>query len=212
MRLYLMRHGVAQNAPPGQSDAARALTPRGHERLSSQADALAFLGTRADWMRDPWRCDHLLTSPFTRAAESAAYVTRAFDRSAVPVARLASGADPSDYDDALAALDDLDERDHVWIVTHEPDLSRVIEHLTGARVEMRKGAIAVVETPKFARGAGTLVGLYDPDALAELAERSGLLAEDDAPDDSGAGSSARIATPDATEGDAGTDRPDTAGG
>ena len=132
-------------------------------------------------MRDPWRCDHLLTSPFTRAAETAAYVTRAFDRSAVPVARLASGADPSDYAAALDGIGDDLERAHVWIVTHEPDLSRVVEHLCGARVEMRKGAVAVLETPRFARGAATLVGLYDPDALAELAERSGLTPSTDRP-------------------------------
>lgn len=187
MRLYLMRHGVAQNALPGQPDAPRELTPRGHDRLSSQADALAFLGTRADWMRDPWRCDHLFTSPFTRAAETAAYVTRAFDRSAVPVPGLASGASPDAYADALDTLPDDDPKSHVWFVTHEPDLSRAVEYLTGARVEMRKGMIAIIEAPKFSKNAGTLVGLYDPDALAELAERSGRLAADadaDGDDDS----------------------------
>ena len=35
MELYLFRHGIAEDAPPGRADSTRALTPEGRERTAA---------------------------------------------------------------------------------------------------------------------------------------------------------------------------------
>ncbi len=167
MRLYLMRHGIAEDAGPMQSDASRALTTRGRARLAAQSRAFARLAAPGAALLPtaPWACDVLLASPYLRAADTAAYVARAFGVTPVLHERLASGAGPSDYATVLAAQPNTFS---VWVVTHEPDLSRTIEHLTGARVQMRKGTVAVLDVRAMRANGATLLGLYDPDVLAAL--------------------------------------------
>lgn len=63
MQLYVIRHAIAEDAAAGQGDASRALTPEGRRKLRT-----AVKGMRA--LR--WRCDRILTSPWLRAAETAA--------------------------------------------------------------------------------------------------------------------------------------------
>ena len=167
MRLYLMRHGIAEDAGPMQSDASRALTARGRARLDAQARAFARLAAPGATALPtaPWACDVLLASPYVRAADTAAYVGRAFGVTPVLDERLASGAGPSDYAAVLAAQP---RTASVWVVTHEPDLSRTVEHLTGARVPMRKGTVAVLDVHAAKAGGGVLLGVYDPEVLAAL--------------------------------------------
>lgn len=157
MRLYLMRHGVAEERRPGLEEADRALTAKGHRKLAGQAKALRRL---------PWRCDVLLTSPFRRAAETAQYVAEVYGRPADPVGALVSGANPEAY---LSVLAVQPPEAHVWIVTHEPDLSDAIRVLTGGAVKMRKGTIAVLDLDVPAENAAHLRGLYDPDEMGKLA-------------------------------------------
>ncbi len=158
MRLYFFRHGIAEDSRVDLPDADRALTEKGHRKLAAQATALRRLG---------WKADVLLTSPYVRAAETAAYVADVFGRAADPVGALASGADPDAY---LAVLAVQPPEAHVWIVAHEPDLSETIRVLTGGRVKMRKGTLAVLDVDVPALGGATLRGLYDPDTLAVLAD------------------------------------------
>ncbi len=169
MRLYLMRHGIAEDPRPGQTDASRALTPRGRDRLAAQARAFARLavpGTAPGaWMREPWACDVLLASPYMRAADTAAVVAKVFGVAVTSEPALAAGADLDDYADVLTPHE---TRGHVWVVTHEPDLSQVVEVFTGARVEMRKGTVAVLDVRTLRARGATLLGLYDPDVLAAL--------------------------------------------
>ncbi len=60
--LFLIRHGIAEDPRPGQSDAARALTEDGRRRLEEVAQGLASLGIAFD---------ELVHSPLLRAVESA---------------------------------------------------------------------------------------------------------------------------------------------
>jgi len=152
-----MRHGVAEERRPGLEESDRALTEKGHRKLAAQAEALRRLG---------WSADVVLTSPMRRAAETAQVVADVYSRAADPVGALTSGANPESY---LAILAVQPPEAHVWIVTHEPDLSGAIRMLTGGAVRMRKGTIAVLDLDVPAQGGAVLRGLYDPDDMAALA-------------------------------------------
>jgi phosphohistidine phosphatase len=56
-------------------------------------------------------------------------------------------------------------RGDVLLVGHEPDFSSEIARLTGARVKLRKGGLAIVD-------GSTLLALLRPGDLSSLAERS----------------------------------------
>ena len=155
MRLYLMRHGIAEDAAPGQSDRERALTVRGREKLAQQVAALRVLA---------WPMEKLVTSPVLRARQTAEAIAPAFGLTPIEDGRIGLGASPDAY---LAAARDADG-DHVLLVGHQPDLEIAIYFLTGASVRVRKGTIAIVDLDRLRREGGRLRGLYDPDELALL--------------------------------------------
>src|SRR5579871_1461271 len=62
MRLYLFRHGIAEEPRPGRPDAERALTPEGKKKLR------AILKVAREAEVQP---SLILTSPYVRAVETA---------------------------------------------------------------------------------------------------------------------------------------------
>ena len=160
MILYFLRHGKAgQGDPSDPHDDARRLTDAGADELKAAAKV---------WRRLNLRPDVVLSSPLPRALETAEALVRGLDLPDEPVVdeRLRPGADWSDLAQALA--DHRDAR-RVMFVSHEPDLSRAIELLTGARaVRLRKGGLACVEFPGIPEpGAGELAWLIDPDVYPD---------------------------------------------
>jgi phosphohistidine phosphatase len=143
--IYLLRHGDAEDAVGGD-DAARRLTEKGERQGRDAGRALATLGVGID------AC---LASPRERAAETARLACEALGVEVEITEALRGGAfDPLD----LAA-----GRGDVLLVGHEPDFSAEVGRLTGAKVEMRKGGIAVVD-------GSTLVALWRPKELRRIAE------------------------------------------
>ncbi len=155
MRLYIIRHGIAEDAAPGQPDRDRVLTSKGIKKLKRQASLLA---------RTDLPLDHLLTSPFLRSRQTADLLAPAFGAAVEEDYLLAPGC-------SLADLEELARRydgDRLAIVGHEPDLSELVETLTGASVKMRKGTIAILDVRSFRQGEAVLLGLYDPDVMLAL--------------------------------------------
>lgn len=155
MRLYLMRHGVAEDAGFGQADRDRALTEHGRDRLAGQAAALRRLA---------WPVDRVVTSPVLRARQTAEVIAPVFGLEPKLDERLGLGASPEAY---LAAAVEA-HGEHVLLVGHQPDLETAIYFLTGAVSKVRKGTIAVIDLGRSRMGGGRLRGLYDPDELALL--------------------------------------------
>lgn len=62
MRLYVVRHAIAEDRTEGQNDADRALTKDGKKRLEQVIDGLRVLEVRFD---------RILTSPWKRAKDTA---------------------------------------------------------------------------------------------------------------------------------------------
>ena len=69
MILYILRHGIAEDAPPGGDDGARKLTARGREKIRDGADGMRALKLKFDV---------ILTSPLARATETAETVAAVY--------------------------------------------------------------------------------------------------------------------------------------
>ena len=159
MRLLVFRHGIAEDHSADGTDAARALTAQGVERTAAAARGLAAFADSPDV---------ILSSPKTRALETARAAAAAFGGEVEVVAELADGA-PTEALRALAARTEAT----VMIVGHEPMLSELIEQVcTGDRrrgfVDMRKAGCACLDVTLAPGGdamAATLLWLATPKML-----------------------------------------------
>jgi phosphohistidine phosphatase len=157
-QLWLLRHADAE--PHGvRTDADRRLTVRGEEQARLAGAALAR------WEVD---FDAVLFSPKTRAQQTAQLAAEAWSetqRSRLSVhLPLAVGFDAAQ---ALDALSGIPPDGRLLVIGHEPDLSHTISELTGARVDLKKGGLAVVRLSGVAAGELTL--LLRPRELAFIA-------------------------------------------
>ncbi len=144
MRLYVVRHAIAEDVAATGRDADRALTPEGRSRMRAAAAGLHALGVRVD---------AIVTSPFRRAAETADIVAGALGAPVVhPDDDLAAGATPAAI---LRALRPHRELESVAIVGHQPDLGQFVSKLTTGEADasplaFKKGAIACLDTESVA--------------------------------------------------------------
>ena len=141
--IYLLRHGDAEDGTG--NDAARRLTPKGKRQAEIAGRTLAALGAEID------AC---LTSPKVRAAETARLACQSLGLEPEIAEELRGGA----FDSlGLAA-----SRGNVLLVGHEPDFSSEIARLTGGKVKLRKGGLAIVD-------GNILLALLRPKDLASIA-------------------------------------------
>jgi len=141
--IYLLRHGDAERGDG--DDFARRLTAKGERQSRDAGLALAALEAELD------AC---LTSPKIRAAETAALACEALGAEPETATELTGGGF-----DALALTAG---RGNVLLVGHEPDFSNEVARLTGAKVKLRKGGLAIVE-------GSTLQALLRPADLRRIA-------------------------------------------
>jgi phosphohistidine phosphatase len=161
MRLYFLRHGIAEERSPSGSDFDRRLTDEGIREMETVAQGLHKLGLRFD---------AILTSPLVRARQTAAIVARELNVEDVlrEERGLASGAGLGDLQDVLESQP---SKAHVLLVGHEPDFSGFVSRLIGGgRVKMKKAGLACVETAAIEPGAGELRWLLNPDHFRKLTE------------------------------------------
>lgn len=176
MKLYVMRHGPAQDDSPSGRDADRALTPSGRERVGAVAKALVAEG------EEPFA---ILSSPLLRAVETAeivAEVTHLSRRAREDKKAQRAGAtgeieirrELGMGTEKLALLAELVRagRKRVMVVGHEPDLSMLVMSLVGKELEsgMGKGMVVGVKLTPDPRVAGlefrsTLRFVLDPKSL-----------------------------------------------
>jgi phosphohistidine phosphatase SixA len=159
VQLYvLFRHGSAVPVEKAGSDEARWLTPEGRREVGRVARLL------------PFKPSVVLTSPYTRAQETAEIIAHVWGSGVVVVDELAPGRARCKN---IASLVDGEPR--AVIVGHNPDLEELLCCLIGGgNVVLKPGSAAVVEVEDgWKRGRGTLVELITP----ELAARAAALAE-----------------------------------
>ncbi len=148
MKLYVIRHAIAEERAASGRDADRALTDEGRAKMRQAAEGLRVLGVRLDL---------LLTSPYRRAVETAEIVASALG-GADPqeLSALASGAA---LEQALAALGKVRGCEAVGLVGHQPDLGFLASQiLTGSPetspLPFKKGAVACFEVDRTRTGLG----------------------------------------------------------
>jgi phosphohistidine phosphatase len=141
--IYLLRHGDAEDGDG--DDAARRLTTKGERQARDAGQALAVLDTRIT------AC---LSSPKVRAAATARLACEALGLEPETATDLRGGGF-----DALALAAG---RGDVLLVGHEPDFSNEVARLTGAKVKLRKGGLAILD-------GSTLQALLRPTDLKRIA-------------------------------------------
>ena len=137
-KLLLIRHGLAEDPRPGRADADRALTAQGWARTRLAMAGLVARGYR------PARG---VSSPYRRAAETLRCLQEAVT-GGFPVETWA-GLEPDGSCGLAEAwlmglLSGVQPTDSVALVSHEPFLSALVHHLTGAEVEMKKTSCSVL--------------------------------------------------------------------
>jgi phosphohistidine phosphatase len=136
--LYLMRHGIAEDAGPGTSDADRALTADGIQKTKRVALGLKQLDIRPDL---------IVSSPLRRAEETARLVAGIAAPDA-PLERRAflAGGTPEEVIKGLRPHRDCSQ---ILLVGHQPDLGELASHLlTGSAsltpLPFKKAGVAAI--------------------------------------------------------------------
>lgn len=144
MRLYLLRHGIAEDSAPSGGDVARRLTQAGRSRMRTQAAGMRALGLTFEV---------ILTSAAVRAAQTAEIVAAAWANGPAPreLDALAPGVPAAE---TLQALRPFLRRRSVLAVGHEPGLSRLAALvLTGSsdglRIRLKKGGLIALDVQSF---------------------------------------------------------------
>jgi phosphohistidine phosphatase len=152
--LYLLRHAHAGDAADWDGpDAVRPLSPKGERQSERLGRFLAAAG---------FRPDAIVTSPKTRALQTAEIVAAALDVKVRIDERL---GEPLDLVALEAILFDAGDPVRPVLVGHDPDFSELVESIAGARqLSMRKGSLARIDTLRpLSPGSGTLRWLVPPD-------------------------------------------------
>ena len=171
-QLWLLRHAEAE--PHGtRVDSERRLTQRGEQQARAAGIAIERLAVTFE---------EALSSPKVRASATAALAGASWSKPQRARLRehppLASGG--FDVPQALEALAGIPAPDgRLLLVGHEPDLSGLVSGLTGGRIDLKKGGLAVVRLEDGASrlrddGAiGELMLLLRPRELALIAGGTG---------------------------------------
>ena len=156
MQIYLLRHGIAEDARPGMADADRALTAEGLKRLRDILKRARTAGVSPTM---------IVTSPYVRARQTAELAAEVLGYAGelAPSAALTPMASPVDTWSEVRALRG---EAGLFLVGHEPHMSSMTALLLGTpelRVDFKKGAMVQVDVMEFsAHPRGVLKWMMSP--------------------------------------------------
>jgi phosphohistidine phosphatase len=161
MQIYLLRHGIAEDAKPGHPDSERPLTDEGRDKLrrvlkrARSADLNPSL---------------ILSSPYRRAMETAAVAAEvlAYKGEIVRTRALVPEASPFD------AWEEIRNRKDEWAIllaSHEPLMSTLAAFLLDSpalHVDMKKAALVRIDCDRFGpKASGVLKWMLTPGVCLE---------------------------------------------
>jgi phosphohistidine phosphatase len=158
MKLYFLRHGLAGDRSTWSgTDRERPLTPEGIDLIQREAVSIDRLKLEIDL---------IITSPLTRAVQTAEIVARQLkliDR-LIQDERVASGLNI----DVLAQLLSVHPPAmNAMLVGHEPTFSQTISQLIGGgEIILKKGGLARIDVPDPKTLKGELIWLLPSKVLA----------------------------------------------
>jgi phosphohistidine phosphatase len=133
-QLWLLRHGDAEPAGAGP-DADRELTDKGRRQSVTAGRALVRIGVEFE---------AVYASPRTRARDTAGLAAAELGVSPRVHQSLHGGFTSEDADELVSGAGP-DAR--ILLVGHEPDFSQLVWNLTGGRIDLKKGGLAVIRLP-----------------------------------------------------------------
>jgi len=141
MEIYILRHGIAEEAKAGVPDAERALTDTGREKLRAVLEQARRGGVKPSL---------ILSSPYRRALQSAQMAGQVLGcHKVVESESLTPGSTPKAVWDAICAR----RREPALLIAgHEPLLGMTIGYLLGApalQVDLKKAALARIDQESF---------------------------------------------------------------
>ena len=142
MEIYILRHGIAEDAPAGQPDSERALTVDGKKKLrtvlrvAKEAKAAPSL---------------ILTSPYKRAVQTAQLAAEVlgYKGDLLRTKALLPSASPHDAWNEIRVHQDAAQ---VLLAGHEPLFGMLGAYLLGCRdlqIDFKKGALLRVDIDRF---------------------------------------------------------------
>ena len=142
MQLLIVRHAIAADqlawAATGSTDDQRPLTDKGRRLMKRNAAGIVAALPRLDL---------IATSPFTRAAQTAELLARAYG--GVEIAQVDALASGGSRDELLGWLAACDVQHRVAVVGHEPDLGWLVAWLLAGdgvpAVGLRKGGACLLD-------------------------------------------------------------------
>lgn len=142
MEIYLLRHGIAEDARAGQSDSSRALTDEGRDKLARVLRRAAGAGASPSL---------ILSSPLRRAIETAEVAAREFSYKGKIVQTHALVPEASPFD-LWEEIRSRREEPSVLLASHEPLMSSAVAfllHSPSLHVDMKKAALVRVDCDRF---------------------------------------------------------------
>src|SRR5438045_6466042 len=118
MEIYILRHGIAvERGTPGyKKDSDRPLTKEGEDKMRQIAEAMLGMELKFDL---------ILSSPYTRAEQTAKIVASELDEEVTFTETLIPEGNPLEL---IGEIND-EKPQRVLLVGHEPDLSHLISVL-----------------------------------------------------------------------------------
>lgn len=155
MRLYIMRHGYAEEGL-GKTDSQRELNTKGLMRVKTAAKLLKNLGINPT---------HIYSSPRVRAYQTAEIVAQA-------LGKVVEIEDAVNFDFDHNAVKQLAQNEDVYaelmFVGHNPSMTEVIQDITGANIIMKPGGLARIDIYDQPRMLGQLSWLIAPKVFDSL--------------------------------------------
>jgi phosphohistidine phosphatase len=141
MQIYLLRHGIAEDAAPGHSDSERALTNEGKEKLRRVLKRARAADVSPSLM---------LSSPYKRALETADVAADVLGYKGRILRTRALAPDASPYETWGEMREHKDET-AILVASHEPLMSSLAAFLLNSPaliVDMKKAALLRVDCPR----------------------------------------------------------------
>ncbi|MCX5741947.1 MAG: histidine phosphatase family protein [Proteobacteria bacterium] len=160
MLLYVIRHAIAEDQMPGESDTNRELTDDGAKVMKHAVRGMRALG---------WRFDRLIASPWTRARQTAKLVAPLCESDLITTDLLSQ----SPRAELLAMIGENVGGEATAIVGHEPWLGELVSWLAfgdqrhGEALRLKKAG-AVVLSGTAIPGGMEILALLPPKVLRSI--------------------------------------------
>jgi phosphohistidine phosphatase len=141
MEIYILRHGIAEEAQAGKPDSERALTEEGRHKLRQVLERAATAGAEPTL---------ILSSPYRRAVETARLASQLLEcGEMLKTQALLPNSAP---EDVWQEIRTHRQEKSLLLAGHEPLLSQVAAYLLGApgmQIDMKKAGLLRIDQDGF---------------------------------------------------------------